>query len=614
MTKKWNDPAKVWEEYRQGANYKSGLGRRGLYDQSRMNERFYTGNQWHGAQTGEKPLISYNVVKRIGDYKMAMVSGATIAVNYTAEGVPNTADIQQQVKGRREAIKSAAAYPTIIETDSTAYGNPTAADINLMTQALTDYFRATAERVKLDDLKTQALRKAYISGTGVLYTYWDDRVKTGLYADEGRTSPIKGDIMCEVLDIENVYFGDPSRDNVQEQPYILIIQRRRLEEVRREARRHHQDTDRIKADEDTSYLSGDRSDEKMEGNQQVTVITKLYKEWDSNGETYKILAVRTTEGGTVRPVWDTRLQYYPIAKMSWDARANCVYGDSEVTHLIPNQIALNRAATASVWAMMMLGMPITVVNGDMVTEPITNEPGQVVRIYGGSAGEAISTVQPPNFSPQFENTITGLINNTLTQSGANDAALGNMRPDNMSAIMAVREAATMPMQLVKNRFYSFIEDVARIWADHWIGMYGKRALKMEDDDGVWYMPFDGEQYRTVLLNAKVDVGESGLWSEIQIQQTLDNLLANQIITPLQYLERLPKNGAVANLTGLIEDLKEQQAAPPQGEPTAPPPPVQGGAAVDLNAVIAQLPPEYQEKLANMPPEQREAVLAQMQGG
>ena len=612
MTKKWSEPSKVWEEYRQGANYKSSLGQRGLYDQGRMNERFYNGDQWRGAQTGDRPLIRYNIIKRIGDYKMAMVSGASIAVNYTAEGVPNTADIQQEVKGRREAVKAAATYPAVTDTSPTPNRAPTAADINLMTQALTDYFRTTAERVKLDDLKAQALRKAYISGTGVLYTYWDERVKTGLYADEGRTSPIQGDILCEVLDIENVYFGDPNRDNVQEQPYILIVQRRRLEEVRREARRHGQDAERIKADEDTSYLSGDRSDEKLEGNQQVTVITKLYKKWDKNGDTYQILAVRTVEGGTVRPVWDTRLHYYPLAKMSWDTRSNCIYGDSEVTHLIPNQIALNRAATAGVWAMMMLGIPITVVNGDMVTEPVTNEPGQVIRIYGGHAGEAISTVQPPNFSPQFENTISGLINNTLTQSGANDAALGNMRPDNTSAIMAVRESATMPMQLVKNRFYSFLEDVARIWADHWIGMYGKRALKMEDEDGVWYMPFDGEQYRAVLLNAKVDVGESGLWSEIQIQQTLDNLLANQIITPLQYLERLPKNGAIANLTGLIEELRAKQAAPPQGAPSSPPP-AQGGGT-DMEAMIAQLPPEYQEKLAQMPPEQQKAVLAQMQGG
>lgn len=110
----------------------------------------------------------------------------------------------------------------------------------------------------------------------------------------------------------------------------------------------------------------------------------------------------------------------------------------------------------------------------------------------------------------------------------------------MSAIVAVREAATMPMQTVQNRFYSFVEDVARVWADMWAAMYGKRPLKIEDENGVWYMPFDGEKLRDLLIAVRIDVGASTMWSEIQSVKTLDNLFERQIITPLQYLERLPK--------------------------------------------------------------------------
>lgn len=87
--------------------------------------------------------------------------------------------------------------------------------MNVAMSALSDYFKTTAERVKLDDLREQALRNAYISGTGVLYTYWDPRIRTGLYADEAHSTPITGDIACEVLDIENVYFGDPNVYDVQ---------------------------------------------------------------------------------------------------------------------------------------------------------------------------------------------------------------------------------------------------------------------------------------------------------------------------------------------------------------------------------------------------------------
>lgn len=51
-------------------------------------------------------------------------------------------------------------------------------------------------------------------------------------------------------------------------------------------------------------------------------------------------------------------------------------------------------------------------------------------------------VDPPGFSPAFDNNIASLINNTLSQAGATQAALGDIRPDNTSAIIQAREAAT----------------------------------------------------------------------------------------------------------------------------------------------------------------------------
>lgn len=45
--------------------------------------------------------------------------------------------------------------------------------------ALSDYFRVTAERVNFDELRESALRNAYCSGSGIVYTYWDERIPTG---------------------------------------------------------------------------------------------------------------------------------------------------------------------------------------------------------------------------------------------------------------------------------------------------------------------------------------------------------------------------------------------------------------------------------------------------
>ena len=46
------------------------------------------------------------------------------------------------------------------------------------------YFDTTAERVNFSELQDKVLHNAYITGTGVLYTYWDSEVQTGLYADD----------------------------------------------------------------------------------------------------------------------------------------------------------------------------------------------------------------------------------------------------------------------------------------------------------------------------------------------------------------------------------------------------------------------------------------------
>ena len=333
--------------------------------------------------------------------------------------------------------------------------------------------------------------------------------------------------------------------------------------------------------------------------------------YDRDGGTYRIKAAVVVRGAVIRKEWDTKLRLYPLAVFRWERRRNCAYGESEITYLIPNQIAINRMITASVWAVLTLGMPLTLVNKNMIPyTAVTNDPGQIIEVEnigtGESIGNALGYVNPPNFSPAFDNNITSLISNTLSQSGANDAALGDVRPDNTSAIIAVREAATMPMQSVQNRFYSFIEDVARVWADMWVSMYGKRSLKIEDENGTWYMPFDGEKYRNLLISAKIDVGASTMWSEIQSVKTLDNLLASQIITPKQYLERLPK-GSVPNLSGLIREMQEAERAAEMsmGQGSN----LQGG--VDAQSVIDGLPPEYRAVFDAATPEEQAAMLAEI---
>ena len=86
-------PAKIFNEYRNAINYKTSLGNKGLYEQNRINERFYIGDQWHGAKCGnDRPLVRHNVIKRIGEYKMSQISNSPLSVGFSADGVATIAN------------------------------------------------------------------------------------------------------------------------------------------------------------------------------------------------------------------------------------------------------------------------------------------------------------------------------------------------------------------------------------------------------------------------------------------------------------------------------------------------------------------------------------------
>ena len=519
----------IFEEYRKGSEFKACIGNKGLYEQAKINERFYIGDQWHGAKCGnERPLVRHNIIKRIGDYKMSQILSNPISVKYSADGIPTVDENFEQTK---DYFKKGI-------TDG---------EINYIMRSFGNYFDVISEKVRMQELKEKVLRNAYISGTSVLYTYWDNSVSTGLFADASKKVALKGDIKCEVLDIEDIVFGDPYVEDVQNQPYIIISSRRDTESVLREARL---------AGANLSTL--DRiSQEGRDG--KITLFTKLFKEYNP-GIGYTIKSVKVTESSVVKEKFDTGLTLYPLSIFCWEKKNNLIYGESEITFLIPNQIAINRMITANVWSSMTSGMPIMVVNGDTVTDKITNDPGQIIKVFGSNedVAGAVKYISPPSLSGEFDNSINTLIDNTLTQSGANQVALGDSKAENATALATMRDAALMPLQIIKNRYYTFIEDTARIWADFWIAYYGRRCLKLSDKRGSYYIPFDSNRYKNLVLCAKVDINTAAVYSDRERTEMLITFLEKGIIDRKQLLSRLP-SGIVSDIEGLLEsDVMEEE--------------------------------------------------------
>ncbi|MBQ5590893.1 MAG: hypothetical protein IIU65_04355 [Clostridia bacterium] len=515
--------AEIFEQHEKSQDYKCSLGRKGLFEQSKQNRRFYNGDQWYGAKTGnDKPLVRHNVIKRIGDYKSAVISGEKTEISFSPVCVSTVG-----LKEEEERI-----YKDIVGGKIKKFDRISDAEVSLASKAISDYFKTCAKRMQLSNICATALKNAYISGSGVVYAYWDSDIKTGLFADENRKVPIMGDICAEVIDIENVDFSDPELENVQKQEYIIISSRKTVGELIREAKKNGANRDVIEnIKPDNEYC-----DYEAFYSEKATVLTKFFKVYDKNGD-FTVKAIRVCRNAVIKPEWDTKLKLYPIAKFNWDSEEHA-YGESEITNLIPNQIAINRMLTATVWSVMMMGMPIMVVNGDVVTQPITNSPGQIISFYGNSEDfdRTIKYVSPPQFSGNIDEITNKLIENTLNSAGATDAALGQIRAQNTSAIEAVTAAAKLPLEMIKRRYYCFLEDLAACFLEFMFCMYGSRPLLQKSTNKeCWFFPFNSKRYKDFVFLPSVTVQEGKAdFDELikQLEELKDDektLIANRII-------------------------------------------------------------------------------------
>lgn len=129
------------------------------------------------------------------------------------------------------------------------------------------------------------------------------------------------------------------------------------------------------------------------------------------------------------------------------------------------------------------------------------------------------------------------------------------------------------MELTKQNYYQMIEDMARIWIDMMSVKFGVRTVEVSLDmdkpgeqplgmnlpEQQFTQDFDFSTLKEIQFAIKQDVGASSYWSEMASMQTLDNLLMNKLITPKQYIERLP-NGYITKKQELLADFEAQAMA------------------------------------------------------
>lgn len=529
-------PESVWDEYERDCAFKNQLN---LYDTVEANENFYIGKQWEGVQANGLPTPVFNFIKRIVLFLVASI--ATDNLKMAASPLPSSG--------------------------MTAVG-----DLARVTDVINAQFEAIGEQVKLGKQLREFMRNAAVDGDACLYAWFDPEAETGQAA--------RGTIRTELLENTRVCFGNPNRREVQEQPYLIIARRERLADVSAQARAHRGgEQDGILSDSDPV---ANRFDAMTDG--KVTTLTRFWKQGD------RVWAVKTTRDAVVRPAWDTGMTLYPIAWLSWDYVPNCYHGHAAVTGLIPNQIFVNKMFAMTMISLMTTAYPKIVYDKTRISK-WDSGVGKAIGVNGGGVADVARAIDPAVISPQVGEFINLAISLTKEFMGATDAALGNTKPDNTSAIIALQKASSVPMELTRQNFYQCVEDLGRIWLDQMRAYYGVRYvdLKPTEDEKLAAQAqgipledtprpteFDFGVLNDMPLSIKLDVGGSAYWSEIAQMNTLDNLLLNGQINVVDYLERVP-NGYIANQQELIDTLRQrlgmvqtaQAEVQPQGAPAAP---------------------------------------------
>lgn len=525
----------AWEMYQKGLGYNQKIN---LDETVRVNENFFIGKQWEGVPSNNLPTPQINILKRVGLFTVATIVSDNIKV--TAAPLADTVGTSQ--------------YKEIV-------------------QHINDEFEAIFERNRVPALIREFARNACVDGDGCIYVYWDADAETGQEA--------KGQIKCEIVDNTRVYFGNPNDVRVEEQPWIIIARRMPERNARLLAKNNGSDGWRnITATSDESQAT----DEAKWNDELVTIIQLFWRD----DETDEIWTYSCAEKAEIEEPKSLSIKHYPVCWLCWDNVKDCYHGQAMVTGLIPNQIAINKLHALTQVSMMNMSFPTKIYDKTRI-QKVTNQVGAAYGV-NGAVDNAMKVVEGANISPQIFQYIQSAIDQTEQSLGATSVALGDTRPDNTSAIIALQRAAATPSELTKQNIYSAIDNqLARVILDFMGEYYGRRYVDRpiktrERQAAIWAqqvnpdqeipeeMPemFDFSQLKDHPVTIKIDVGASTYYSEIASIQTLENLLMQNKINTVQFLERLPDD-YVPNRLALIAEIKNQemqmQAMPMGGMPS-----------------------------------------------
>ena len=505
---------KAWAEYQAGIDFKNRIN---LFGEVQENYRFFEGDQWSGISAPNLPTPVFNIIKPIGNFKVAQVKDRKLLPNVQVKYMPEVYTLEDSP----EQIKK------------------------VILRQVNDYAKFTWNRLKMDFHNMEGLLDAFCSGDYILYNWWNPNVETG--------QPFKGDVDIRHVDNVSYFPGNPNIADVQSQPYIILAFRELLENVKKLAKGNPL-IDSIVSDEETEYQASDTAMIELDTTKKCTVLLKMWKENE------KVMFAKYTRYVEIQPPTDSGLKLYPLAMMNWTPKKNCCHGVANVTYLKANQVYINKQMAFTQLYLLQTAYPKVLFNKTVIPE-WSNKVAAAIGVNGPVDGMA-KYLNPPTIPFDVWKGFQETISKTMELDGANDPALGNIsNPDNTSAFIAIREAAIVPLQLQQERFYTMMRDLTAIWLDFWLANYpdGRDITIMIDGQPVT-VPFEAAKYKDILFDVNIEIGEAQMWSEVNTVKTLDALLQGGQIKLSQYYKRMP-DGYIPEKQELYEQaLQDEQMA------------------------------------------------------
>lgn len=546
---------KAWNEVQSGKKYNTEIN---LYNTVNINEKFYAGIQWDGLDAPNMPTPVFNIAKRVIDYYVSALLMQPVKMKFVPELSNEYADSEQEEQMNRAAT------------------------------LISEYSDTLWEKLKIDTKLRDLARDGANSGDMCFYNFWDSSIETG--------QDLKGDIGIEILDGVNVHFGDPNTNETEKQPYITIEFRELVYNLKKEAKENGvpaNEVSNILPDKDTDNRAGEYGDIELQGSEEdsgkATAVLRLWKE---NGTVY---AEKSTKYVVIRKKWDLGLKKYPINWANWAKRKNSFHGTALSTEIRPNQIYINQQFALIMIFMRDMGFPKVIFNKQEISA-WSNKVGGTFGI-NGDIDRAAKYMTPAQMNGQMLQSIDMAISYTKEFMGANDAALGDVNPDNATALAIVTRQAAIPLENIKSNIYQLVEDMGNSWLDFMTNNYGKRKVAVTRLGKRVIEEFDFDLLKNMQLRLKIEVGASTMWSEVSQVQTLDNLLQSDKISFMQYLERVV-DGIIPKKKELMDEIENQDLK-------------QQFIYEQMARFMETLQPEILEQLKSMPPEEMEAGLMEM---